>query len=335
MARKRRARCRRRITAEADRLAPDSSSSRIPVPTGTVATGPIPAGPGQIGSVHIGSVAIGPVPAGLVPAGLVPAGLVPAGLVPAGPVPAGNADDAACEDVAEPETGPLRRCIVTRERLPKERMIRFVVGPDRQIVPDLAARLPGRGIWLSACADVLQSGGLHKDGRQEEKPGDGSHRQLVRAFARAARGPVSVPSDLSVLLQAALVRRIGECLGLARRAGQAVAGYEKAREALRTGRYRLVLQASDSSAAERSRFLSGLAPELTIIDPLPGEALGRVFGRDYVVHVAVAPGKLARSLVVEAGRLAGLRNGSARAMGSDGATQRETAAVNDAAGANG
>jgi predicted RNA-binding protein YlxR (DUF448 family) len=242
--------------------------------------------------------------------------------------------DGADDDEAEPETGPLRRCIVTRERLPKERMIRFVVGPDRQIVPDLAARLPGRGIWLSASRDVLESGSLQEDGRQNEKRGDGTHRHLVRAFARAARGPIIVPSDLSVLLQAALVRRIGECLGLTRRAGQAVAGYEKAREALRTGRYRLVLEASDGSEAERARFLSGFGPELTIIDPLPGEALGRVFGRDYVVHVAVAPGKLAESLVVEAGRLAGLRNGSARAMGSARATGRETASVNDVAGAN-
>ena len=238
-------------------------------------------------------------------------------------------------DETEPETGPLRRCVVTRERLPKERMIRFVVGPDRCIVPDLAARLPGRGIWLSASRDVLESTEAQDDGRQKEKRGDGRYRHLARAFARAARGPVSVPSDLSVLLQTALVRRIGDCLGLARRAGQAVAGYEKAREALRTGRYRLVLQASDGSEAERSRFLTGLGPRLTIIDPLPGEALGRVFGRDYVVHVAVAPGKLAESLVVEAGRLAGLKNGSARALGSARATGRETASVNDGTGANG
>lgn len=250
------------------------------------------------------------------------------------------------DDEPEPETGPLRRCIVTRERLPKERMIRFVVGPDRQIVPDLAARLPGRGIWLSASRDVLEFSGAQEDrrqegGRQKDKQGDGTHRLLVRAFARAARGPVSVPPDLSVLLQAALVRRIGECLGLSRRAGQAVAGYEKAREALRTGRYRLVLRASDGSEAERERFLSGFGPlselgaGLTIIDPLPGEALGRVFGRDYVAHVAVATGKLAESLVVEASRLAGLKNGSARAMGSERATGRETVSVNDVADANG
>jgi uncharacterized protein len=256
-------------------------------------------------------------------------------------------DGAPAED--EPETGPLRRCVLTRQRLPKERMIRFVVGPDRRIVPDLAAKLPGRGIWLSASADVLELGRAPEDRPpQDERPKGGrlagerpnkqsgdKHRQLLRAFARAARGPVSVPSDLSVLLQTALVRRIGECLGLARRAGQAVAGYEKAREALRSGRYKLVLQASDGSEAERSRFLSGFGPDLTIIDPLPGEALGRVFGREYVVHVAVAPGKLAESLVVEAGRLAGLRNGSARALGSARATGRETGPVNDGTGTNG
>jgi predicted RNA-binding protein YlxR (DUF448 family) len=256
-------------------------------------------------------------------------------LVTTDPDPALIADGPDAEDDAEPETGPLRRCIITRERLPKERMIRFVVGPDRQIVPDLAARLPGRGIWLSASRDVLESEGSQEDGTRKKKQGDTNQRHLLRAFSRAARGPVSVPSDLPVLLQTALVRRIGDCLGLARRAGQAVAGYEKAREVLKTGRYRLVLQASDGSEAERSRFLSGFGPDLTIIDPLPGEALGRVFGRDYVVHVAIATGKLAESLVVEAGRLAGLKNGSARALGSERATGRETVPVNDAAGANG
>ena len=248
------------------------------------------------------------------------------------------------DDEPEPETGPLRRCIVTRERLPKQQMIRFVVGPDRQIVPDLAARLPGRGIWLSASRDVLELGDARDDQRHKDKQCDRrerslGQRQLERAFARAARGPVTVPPDLSGVLQAALVRRIGECLGLSRRAGQAVAGYEKAREALRTGRYRLVLQASDGSPAERERFLSGFGPDsklgqgLTIIDPLPGDALGRVFGRDHVVHVAIAAGKLAESLVIEAGRLAGLKNGSARAMGSARATGRETASVNDGTGA--
>ena len=158
----------------------------------------------------------------------------------------------------EPETGPLRRCIVTRERLPKERMIRFVIGPDRQVVPDLAARLPGRGIWLSASrgCDTVASAG--DEGRQKERQTGGSaDRHLARAFARAARGPVSLPSDLSGLLQAALVRRISEILGLTRRAGQAIAGFEKAREVLRLGR--LAWWCRRRTAARRSASASSPA----------------------------------------------------------------------------
>jgi predicted RNA-binding protein YlxR (DUF448 family) len=188
----------------------------------------------------------------------------------------------------EPETGPLRRCAATRARLPKERMIRFVIGPDRAVVPDLAARLPGRGIWLSARADVIRSA-------------------LTRgAFAKAARGPVTVAPDLVAGLQVALTRRIGETLGLARRAGQAVFGFAKAREWLESGRAGLVVQASDGSPEERARFLGAHHAGIPVIAPLDGARLGTVFGRDHVVHVVVAPGRLAESLRVEAERLAGI-----------------------------
>jgi predicted RNA-binding protein YlxR (DUF448 family) len=222
----------------------------------------------------------------------------------------------AAENQDEPETGPLRRCILSRQRLPKERMIRFVVGPDRVLVPDLGARLPGRGIWLSASGDVI-----------EPARAKGT---LVRAFARAARGPVSVPPDLPALLEAALIRRISDLLGLSRRAGQAIAGFEKAREWVLTGRVRLILQASDGSEAERARFRSGADSSIQVFAPLPGSALGRVFGRDYVVHVAIAPGKLADSLMMEAMRLAGLQ---ARPVAAD---RRDAAGMkDDEAGANG
>lgn len=211
---------------------------------------------------------------------------------------------ATSEEEAQEETGPLRRCVVTRERLPKERLIRFVVGPDRALVPDLNADLPGRGMWLSASKDVLETARV-KGG-------------LTRAFARAARGPVSVPQDLPAVLEAALVRRIGELLGLTRRAGQAVAGFEKAREWLRGGRARLVVEASDGSEAERARFLSGNAGKVAVVTPLPAATLGRMFGRDHVVHVAVAPGRLAERLHVEADRLAGLRGYGLRDQGLPG-----------------
>jgi hypothetical protein len=186
-------------------------------------------------------------------------------------------------------------------------MIRFVVGPDRAIVPDLAATLPGRGIWLSACGDVIE--------RARAQGGLGGG--LGRAFARAARGPVIVPPDLPAVLEAALVRRISELMGLARRAGQAVGGFEKAREWLRSGRGGLILQASDGSADERARFLSGAGEGIDVLAPLSATALGRVFGRDHVVHVAIAPGRLAERLAIEARRLEGLRRRAAGGKAGD------------------
>jgi hypothetical protein len=74
---------------------------------------------------------------------------------------------------------------------------------------------------------------------------------------------------------------------------------------------------------------------MKVFDPLTGAALGRVFGRDYVVHVAIAPGRLADSLAIEADRLAGLRSRSARTTGSERTTERATVPVNTVLGANG
>ncbi len=181
----------------------------------------------------------------------------------------------------------MRRCAVTRQRLAKEQMIRFVVAPDRSLVPDLTARLPGRGIWLSARGDVVETA------------------RIRGVFAKAARGPVTVPPDLLSVLTTALVRRIGDHLGLARRAGEAVAGFAKAREWVQTGRVALMVQAADGSADERARLL-GAWPGPRVM-PLTGAQLGAVFGRDHAVHVAVAGGRLAERIRLEAERLGGLR----------------------------
>jgi predicted RNA-binding protein YlxR (DUF448 family) len=172
--------------------------------------------------------------------------------------------------------------------LANEKMIRFVIGPDRRVVPDLAARLPGRGIWLSARRDVIETA------------------RTRGAFAKAARGPVTVPPDLTSELTAALLRRIGDTIGLARRAGQTVAGFAKAREWLEAGRAGLVIQAHDGSADERARFLGGRAKDIPVASPLDGAALGAIFGREHAVHVVVAPGRLAELLAIECERLAGL-----------------------------
>lgn len=197
------------------------------------------------------------------------------------------------EEGADDEKGPFRRCIVTRERHSPEMMIRFVLGPDRTVVPDLKAGLPGRGMWLSARRDVIETALARK------------------AFARAARAEVLVPAELPAIIEAALKRRVIEVLGLTRRAGQAVCGFTKAREWLAANRAALIVQALDGSVEERARLLNGRT--VPVIAPLPAQELGQIFGRDHAVHVAVSAGRLASMLLTETERLAGISQGWAEA----------------------
>lgn len=184
------------------------------------------------------------------------------------------------------ERGPLRRCIVTRETLPREAMLRFVLGPDARVVPDVAARLPGRGMWLKAERAALE---------QAMKKG---------AFARAAKARAVVPPDLPEQVAVLLRARLADLLGMARRAGQSVAGFQKVREWLQQGRVGVLLEATDGSAAERARLIGGHATPVVLA--LDAALLGQVFGRDGAVHVAVAPGRLAEHIRSEARRFAAL-----------------------------
>lgn len=204
---------------------------------------------------------------------------------------------------------PERRCIVSRETQPKAGLIRFVVGPDGAIVPDLAGRLPGRGLWVSADRALLE-------------------RAVARGmFARAARAPVRVPEDLVAQVEAMLARRVVDAIALARKAGQAVAGLEKVKAALVAGEAVLLIQAADGS--ERGRAALRPPPgENSLVSCLFAHELGLAFARDSVIHAAVLAGGLAERIRDEARRLAGLRE-----VGSRPAPQRR--AENDAAAGEG
>ena len=186
---------------------------------------------------------------------------------------------------------PTRRCILSGAIRPKDEMVRFVVGPDGEIVADVDERLPGRGFWLSADRDMLMKA------------------SAKHMFAKAARRSVRVPDNFADQVEGALVRRCLNLVGLARRAGQAVIGYEKSREWLDSGRAGIVVAASDGSAASRAKLeaLASSAP----IAVLRADELGAAAGRDRAVHMVVSPGRLADSLKREAGRLAGFRRAGA------------------------
>lgn len=198
---------------------------------------------------------------------------------------------------------PERRCLATREARPKAEMIRFAVGPDGALVPDLAEVLPGRGLWLTARRDALDTA-LEK-----------------RLFGRAARRAVTVADDLAERIEVLLAERCVGLLGLANRAGQLAAGERQVREWLKAGKAAILLAAADSEGRDAAE-LKRRGRDLRFVDALTSVELARAIGRERIVHMAVAPGRLAEALTREAGRLAGMR---AAAAGTDGPALDETA----------
>lgn len=185
-----------------------------------------------------------------------------------------------------------RRCIVTGEVLPDAQLVRFVVGPEGSVIPDIAAKLPGRGLWVKA---------------------DGASLALAmrkNAFSRAAGASVSVSSDLGERTARQLVQRMLSDIGLACRGGQVVFGYENVVRAFGAkAPPQLLLEASDGSPEGRRKILSAARAsgvEPAILDCFASRELSLALGRENVVHAAVKSGRLAERLIVDAGRLSGL-----------------------------
>jgi predicted RNA-binding protein YlxR (DUF448 family) len=183
---------------------------------------------------------------------------------------------------------PQRRCIVTGETRDRGSLLRCVVGPDGEIVPDINGRLPGRGLWLLPRRDIVD------------------RAVAKRLFARAARQPVTVPPGLTDRIEALLARRCGETLGLARRAGLAVAGFERVGEAVRRGNAALLLFALDGAVAGQ-RKLATMARGVPSIAALTAAELSGAFGREVVAFAAVGSGPLCVRLRLDLERLVGFR----------------------------
>ena len=184
-----------------------------------------------------------------------------------------------------------RSCIVTRAVLPEEKLVRFVVDPLGQVVPDVAAKLPGRGMWISADRAILE--------RAVEK----GH------FSRAAKTPVGAARDIVNRVESLLVERMCGDLGLARRAGQLVLGFENVARAFSGRNPPAVLIEASDGADDGRRKLLGVAKNqaVTIIDCLTRAEMSLALGRDNVVHAALKSGRLSTRLAADARRLGGFR----------------------------
>ena len=197
-------------------------------------------------------------------------------------------DTAAVANPSPAIRSPERRCIVTGETKERGALLRFVVAPDGALVPDVAARLPGRGLWLTPRRDIVE-------------------RALAkRVFARAARRPVIAPPGLADRVEALLAQRCCDALGLARRAGLAVAGFDRVGEAVRRGKAALLLFAADGAEGGR-RKQGAAAGDVPAASVLTAAELGGAFGRERIVHAAVGGGTLCDRLRGDLARLAGFR----------------------------
>lgn len=198
--------------------------------------------------------------------------------------------------------GSERKCIATGETQPKFGLVRFVVGPDAQVVPDVLGKLPGRGMWVSADRAALKkaaSKGL---------------------FSRAAKQKVSVPEDLVSEVEKQVARRVVDLISMARKSGEAVTGYEKVKDWLAKDYAEVLIQASDGSGRGKSKLSTPYGGHY--IGWLTADELGLAFGRQTVIHGALASGGLTHRVVEEAQRLKGIRENGAAGAAQKGKTAR-------------
>lgn len=185
-----------------------------------------------------------------------------------------------------------RRCIVTGETDSPAGLIRFAIDPDGGVVPDIAERLPGRGIWVGAQRDLLE-------------------QAIARgSFARGAKRAVRVPTDLVECTGRALAQYALELLGLLRRTGAVVTGFDQVRDLVNKSGAAVVLTAGDAAANALAKG-TGFARDVPHVTWLTVDEMSLALGRGNVVHAGLSPASLTDRFLREALRLRGLRGASA------------------------
>ena len=192
------------------------------------------------------------------------------------------------------ETGPERTCIVTRVKLPPEAMIRFVVGPDDAVVPDIRRRLPGRGVWVTASAELVQ------------------RAATKGAFSRGFKAKVRADGHLAAEVDALLERDALGSLAMANKAGAVTTGFAKVESALGSGQVTALLHAGEAAddgcrkldAAARRR--GGAEPPRSV-KLFSGEQLDLALGRVNVIHAALAAGPASQAFLGRCLRLTAYR----------------------------
>ena len=194
----------------------------------------------------------------------------------------------------------MRMCAVTREVRPIGELIRFVVSPQGEVIPDLKRKLPGRGLWVSASRRTVAEAVRRN--------------QFSKGFKRDIRAAATLPADTEALL----VRSATDALAMVAKAGQVVSGFSKVEGALREGQAQALIHASDGAAdgirkldaivrqkhgnpgesQESSTESSTESPTgFPIVNVLTSEELDLALGRSNVIHAALLAGPASKTFL--------------------------------------
>lgn len=184
-----------------------------------------------------------------------------------------------------------RQCALTRENRPTEELIRFAVGPDDILVPDIDAKAPGRGVWISLDFELVQQA------------------EIKNIFAKSLKAQVKPAQDLANLTKTRLEQRLTGALGLARKAGQLVLGATKVRSALASMSVMSIFTATDAAPDGRRKIAQAIraAPNgenIGHFDLLNVAQMSAAVGGLNVIHAALLDSPAGKSARVRAERLA-------------------------------
>ena len=210
-------------------------------------------------------------------------------------IPLANEPDATENGPADDDPDEIvvndRTCIVTRETGSPETLIRFVAGPNGQVVPDLKRQLPGRGCWIKAERSLVD--------RAVQK----------KLFARALKTEAKADADLGALVDRLLAADLVGMMNMARKASQFVTGAMKVDAAVRSGAALAVFHATDAAAdgvrkidqARKAWKLGSNAEEdIPSFSLFTGAELDEVMGQNAFIHACALAGQAGEGVVKRA-----------------------------------
>jgi predicted RNA-binding protein YlxR (DUF448 family) len=182
------------------------------------------------------------------------------------------------------KSAPQRSCLGCRQVRDKSDLLRFVLAPDLTLIPDLQAKLPGRGAYT-----CIKRGCLEEALRRNQ-------------FSRSFKGQVHVgsPDVLVQMVAARLEERIASYVSLANKAGKVVSGSDSVEDAIRKQNAGLVILASDVSADIGQKVIR-LAARFSVpcYRALTRDKLAGLLGKGLRSAVAIASGGFVAAVTKE------------------------------------